>query len=336
MSDERHFKFGIHLNHEFDKSSDLEERIDHLIRYTHACRDHGLDSVFGMHHYLSSLATVQPLPLIARLIPESGDMRLGTGIYLFYEHPVILAENWATIDRLSGGRLTLGLGAGYRANEFDAMGMERDNRVSRMFEGVELVKQLWSGEEVNHRGRFYTVEGERCSILPAQEHVPIWLGANGEKGVRRVARNADAWIAPPNVKAKWVKGHLGFFIDELDQMGVSPEGREMPLIRELYIGDDDESAAAEVSDFLRNEYADYSVYGDEVEYWRTMFGELLEKAFLIGSPDTVVAKLEDFAAAGFNHFIFRVNWKGMPFEQSLRTIERLASEVMPQFGKVGA
>jgi alkanesulfonate monooxygenase SsuD/methylene tetrahydromethanopterin reductase-like flavin-dependent oxidoreductase (luciferase family) len=62
-----------------------------------------------------------------------------------------------------------------------------------------------------------------------------------------------------------------------------------------------------------------------------MFGELLEKAFLIGSADTVAAKLADFAEAGFNHFIFRVSWKGMPVEQSVQTINRLAAEVMPRF-----
>ena len=324
-------KFGIHLNHEYAQTDDLQERIDQLVRYTHAARDLGYDSLFGMHHYLSSLATVQPLPLLARLVPESGSLRLGTGIYLAYEHPVQLAETFATLDQLSGGRLILGLGAGYRQNEFDAMGMDRHTRVSRMFEGVELLKALWRGEEVQFRGRYYTVEGERCSILPAQRpRPPIWLGANGEKGVRRVARAADAWIAPPNVKTRWVKGHLEYFKDELEQQGIDLAGREYPLLRELYIGDSDASAAAEVSDYLRDEYAEYSVYGEEVEYWRTMFGELLEKAFLIGSAETVAAKLADFAEAGFNHFIFRVSWKGMPFEQSLQTVERLAKEVAPR------
>jgi alkanesulfonate monooxygenase SsuD/methylene tetrahydromethanopterin reductase-like flavin-dependent oxidoreductase (luciferase family) len=330
-------RFGIHLNHEYDKADDLQTRIGELIRYTHAARDLGLDSLFGMHHYLSSLATVQPLPLLARLIPESGDMRLGIGVYLAYEHPVILAENFATLDQLSGGRLVLGLGAGYRANEFDAMGMDRRTRVSRMLEAVELVKALWTGEEVDFHGEHYTCVGEASSIVPFQRpRPPIWLGANGEKGVRRVARVGDAWIAPPNVKMRWVKGHLEYYLDELAKQGIDPAGRELPLIRELYIGDTDESAAAEVSDFLRTEYAEYSVYGDEVSYWRTMFDELLAKAFLIGSPDTVAAKLEDLAGAGFNHFIFRVSWKGMPFEQSLRTIERLAAEVMPRLQRVHA
>src|SRR5581483_11542037 len=116
-------------------------------------------------------------------------------------------------------------------------------------------------------GRYYAVQGEASSIVPRQQpRPPIWLGANGEKGVRRVARAADAWIAPPNVKTRWVKGHLGFFIDELERQGIEAEGREYPLIRELYIGDDDASAAAEVSEYLRDEYAEYSAYGDEVEY----------------------------------------------------------------------
>jgi alkanesulfonate monooxygenase SsuD/methylene tetrahydromethanopterin reductase-like flavin-dependent oxidoreductase (luciferase family) len=328
-------RFGLHLNHEFDKADDLQQRIDDLLLLTHTARDCGLDSLLGMHHYLSSMATIQPLPLLARLIPETGRMRLGMGVYLAYEHPVILAENFATLDQLSGGRLILGLGAGYRPNEFDALGIDRDTRVSRMFEGIELVKALWTGQPVHFSGRYFNVQGEASSIVPCQQpRPPIWLGANGEKGVRRVARAADAWIAPPNVKARWVKGHLGFFIDELERHGIETAGREYPLIRELYIGDDDDSAAAEVSEYLRDEYAEYSAYGDEVEYWRTMFGELLEKAFLIGSADTVAAKLEDFAQAGFNHFIFRVSWKGMPLEQSVRTINRLAAEVMPRFQEV--
>jgi alkanesulfonate monooxygenase SsuD/methylene tetrahydromethanopterin reductase-like flavin-dependent oxidoreductase (luciferase family) len=96
-------KFGLHLNHEYPKTDDLGRRIDELVTLCHAARDAGMDSIIGMHHYLSSLATLQPLPLLARLIPETGDMRLGMGIYLAYEHPVLLAENFATLDQLSGG-----------------------------------------------------------------------------------------------------------------------------------------------------------------------------------------------------------------------------------------
>ena len=327
-------KFGILLNHEYPKTDDLGQRIDELIEMTHAARDSGYDFLFGMHHYLSSLATIQAVPLLARLIPESGSMRLGTGVYLAtYEHPVHVAETWASLDQLSGGRFILGAGAGYRKNEFAAFGLDRSRRWSRMSEHLELLKLFWSGEEVNFHGEHFTIDGERCSILPAQETLPIWIGANAEKTIRRAAHLGDAWIAPPNVKTRWVKGHLAYFKDELEQMGVDLEGRELPLIREMYIGDTDASASAEAEPFIRGEYAEYSSpeYGQDVQLWRTMFDEFLEKAFLFGSADTISDKLADFADAGFNVFIFRVSWSGMPFELALENIRRFGVEVIPRF-----
>ena len=175
-------------------------------------------------------------------------------------------------------------------------------------------------------------------MLPYQKPMPpIWIGANGEKTVRGAGRaGADAWIAPPNVKINWVKGHLQYYKEGLEEAGLETEGREYPIIRELYIADTDKQAEDEADEFIKNEYADYSEYGDEVEYWRTMYHELREKAFIFGSPDTVAAKIENLAEAGFNHFIWRVCWKGMPNEMALNTIRRFSEEVMPRFQEVTA
>jgi len=324
------------LNHEYPKTDDVGARIDQLITFTHAARDAGYHSLFGLQHYLSSLATVQVLPLLARLIPESGTMRLGTGVYLAtFEHPVQLAENFASLDRLSAGRLILGLGAGYRKPEFKAFGIDRMSRWERLAETVELLDELWLGAPVTHRGRFYSVDEEAVSILPEQRpRPPIWIGANGEQTIRRAARIGDAWLAPPNVKMRWAQGHLEFFRDELERTGKSFNGgREFPIIREMYIGDTDSSAIAEAEPYIRREYAEYSnpAYGVDVRLWRTMFDEFLQKSFLFGSADTIAERLREFEGAGFNHFIFRTSWSGMPFELALRNIERFAAEVMPRF-----
>ena len=152
-------KFGIQLNHEYEKGDDLQLRMDELIAQTECARDCGYSQLNGLHHYLSSLATFQPLPLLSRLVPHSGDMKLGIGVYLTLESPVQMAENFATLDQMSGGRLVLGLGGGYRPNEFAAFGIDRPSRWSRCLETVEVVRKLWSGEEVNHRGRHFTIEG---------------------------------------------------------------------------------------------------------------------------------------------------------------------------------
>jgi alkanesulfonate monooxygenase SsuD/methylene tetrahydromethanopterin reductase-like flavin-dependent oxidoreductase (luciferase family) len=328
-------EFGILLNHEYEKGDDLERRADELVAMTRLARDCGYELLFGMHHLLSSLATFQAVPLLARLIPESGDMRLGTGVYLSnLEHPIHVAETWASLDQLSGGRVIFGAGAGYRKNEFRVLGIDRTRRWSRMVEHVELLKLLWSGGPVSFHGQHFEVEGEACSIVPAQKPcLPIWIGANAEKTVRRSARIGDAWIAPPNVKTRWVKGHLAYFLDELDRLEIEREGREYPLIREMYVADTDAAAAAEAGDYIRKEYEEYSnpEYGEDVQLWRSMFDEFQEKAFLFGSAETVADKLQDFAAAGFNRFIFRVSWGGMPFEQALGNIQRFAEEVMPRF-----
>ena len=329
-------KFGIMLNHEYPKSDDVAERIEQLITFARAARDAGFDSLFGLQHYLSSLATIQVLPLLARLIPESGNMRLGTGVYLAtFEHPIQLAENFATLDRLSGGRLILGVGAGYRKPEFRAFGIERATRWQRLAETIELLTKLWRGEVVTHRGRFYTVEREAISIVPEQHpRPPIWIGANAESTIRRAAEIGDAWIAPPNVKMNWAKGHLEFFLDQLARIDVeSSTDREHPIIREMYISDSDQAAISEAEPYIRAEYAEYSNpdYGKDVQLWRTMFDDFLEKSFLFGSADTIADKLTEFASAGFNHFVFRTSWSGMPFEMALRNIERFGAEVMPRF-----
>ncbi|HUG00003.1 MAG TPA: LLM class flavin-dependent oxidoreductase, partial [Ilumatobacter sp.] len=142
-------KFGILLNHEYPTSADVSKKLKDLVTMTQAARDLGFDSLFGMQHYVSSLATLQPLPLLSHLASHAGGMEMGTGVYLAtLEHPVQLAENFATFDHLCGGRLVLGLGAGYRRNEFDAFGVERSTRWSRLAETLVLLRALWSGEEV--------------------------------------------------------------------------------------------------------------------------------------------------------------------------------------------
>jgi alkanesulfonate monooxygenase SsuD/methylene tetrahydromethanopterin reductase-like flavin-dependent oxidoreductase (luciferase family) len=94
-----------------------------------------------------------------------------------------------------------------------------------------------------------------------------------------------------------------------------------------------EAASREAGPYIRAEYSEYAnpEYGEEVQLWETMFDDFREKSFLFGSADTIVEKINDFAEAGFNHFVFRTSWSGMPFEQSLRNIERFATKVIPRF-----
>ena len=257
-------------------------------------------------------------------------MRLGIGVYLVpFEHPILLAETFATLDQLSGGRVVLGVGAGYRDDEFDSFGVDRTTRGPRLVETLELVEKLWTGERVTHHGRFFDVEDQAISVVPAQRpRPPIWVGASEEKTIRRAAHIGDAWLASPNVKPKFAIGNLQMFQQELEDKGIDPAGREYPLLRELYIADTDAAAYAEAEKYIRGEYLAFAEFDPVYEQH---YEDMARKSFLFGSPDTVAERIAELAAGGFNHLIFRTNWPGMPAEMARSTVERFAAEVMPRF-----
>lgn len=323
-------KFGLALDHQYERGDDIGQRIDDLVELTEFARDIGFSSVYGIHHYLAPLETLQPLTLLARLVPSSGTMTLGTGIYLAsLPHPVHIAEEVATLDQLSGGRVALGVGAGYRDEEFDSFGIERSSRGRRLVESVEVMRRLWSGETVDHDGEFVQLRGARIGMSPARPGgPPIYVGATTPATIRRAARIGDSWLSTFTHKIRWATGHLEIFQDELRELGRDVDGREYPIQRELYLADSYEQAVAEAEPHLRRSYSSYADY--DMDYLRDLFTDLRKKAFLLGTPDQIHDRLLEHEAAGFNHFIFRVQWLGSSNEVAKRTLRRFADEVMPR------
>ncbi|MEU5877837.1 LLM class flavin-dependent oxidoreductase [Spirillospora sp. NPDC047279] len=324
-------KFGILLDHQYEFGDDINRRTGELVEFTQHIRDLGYDSVFGIHHYLSSLSTPQPLPLLSRLIDHTGDMQIGTGILILpMGHPVHWAEEIATIDQMSGGRFVLGIGSGYREDEFNAFGIERRTRVSRMNESLEVMRKLWTGEKVTHKGKHFDLEGVRCSVLPAQKPgPPVWVGANGPIGIKRIAGQGHPWIAPSNVRRNWAVGNLGDYRAERLAAGFTEEGAVFPIHRDLCVADSFDQAFEIAGTAVRASYNEYVQYG--MDYFDTQWEGIKHKALFFGSPDDIAAKIEDFAQAGFDHFVFRAQWLGLPIERSVEIVERFARDVMPRF-----
>ncbi len=131
----------------------------------------GFSSVWASQHYLSDPFTYfQPLPTLGRMAAEAEGMQLGTGVLLLPLHqPVDLAEQLATLDVISGGRLIVGVGLGYRDAENEAMGVNPRERVGRFEEGLAALERLWSGEPVDYQGKHFSLRGRadldaaRCS-----------------------------------------------------------------------------------------------------------------------------------------------------------------------------
>lgn len=171
-------------------------------------------------------------------------MDVGTNMFILpLRHPVAVAEEFATIDHLSGGNVIAGFGMGYRDNEFESFGVPMDERVGRFEESVEIIRELWSGRTISYQGKHFQLDEQRISLEPVQPYGPkIWIGAGAHKtGARRAARLGDAWIIPPHVTPDRLDVVLGHYRAERDLLGKASDG-ELVVRRELVLDENPDRA----------------------------------------------------------------------------------------------
>lgn len=163
---------------------------------------------------------IESIVMLAAVAARTRRVRLGTICMASFpvRDPTLLAIQWASLDQLSKGRTILGvcIGGGYEP-ELRAFGIKAEERVGRLREGIELLRKLWGDEEVNHRGRFYALEGYRILPKPAQKPPPIWIAVSPDRSevgdrvvdqaMRRVGNIADGYITmgvtPEEFRRRW-------------------------------------------------------------------------------------------------------------------------------------
>ena len=150
-------KFGLFINNQQPRDTDPVLSFRQCVQQVIAARDSGFDAIASGHHYVSPpFIALQNLPFLARLAADSGEMDLVLAVTLLaLLNPVQTAEEIATLDVMSGGRVVFGVGIGYREEEFQAFGLQVADRVPRMLEGLRLIKRLWSEDGVTHQGLYF-------------------------------------------------------------------------------------------------------------------------------------------------------------------------------------
>jgi len=152
-------KLGLLINSQYVAGESMPDKIQESVEQVKAAREAGFDLICAAQHYLAAPYQMSTtMPLLARLAAEAGDMEVAATIILLPLHnPVEIADSVATLDAICGGRFIFGIGLGYREEEFAAFGVEPSERVGRMREALELIKLLWTEEEVEFNGRYYHV-----------------------------------------------------------------------------------------------------------------------------------------------------------------------------------
>ncbi|MDQ3688511.1 MAG: TIGR03621 family F420-dependent LLM class oxidoreductase [Chloroflexota bacterium] len=179
------FRFAIYTN-----SSD---EADHWTAFARRAEELGYAALYVTDHLGRQLA---PTAALAAAAAVTRSLRIGPYVWANdFRHPLIVAREAATLDRLSNGRLDLGLGAGWKRSDYRQLGIPYDPpglRIDRMIESLGIIRRLLSGEVVTHTGRFYTLDRARVEPAPIQRpHPPIMLGGGGPRMLRVAAREAQ-------------------------------------------------------------------------------------------------------------------------------------------------
>ncbi|HLF04692.1 MAG TPA: LLM class flavin-dependent oxidoreductase [Dehalococcoidia bacterium] len=330
-------KLGFFVTNQYLPGESMPQKVQESAEQVRAAREAGFDLIATGQHYLAMPYQMSTsFPLLARLAAEAGDMQVAATVVLVPLHnPVELAESVATMDAICGGRFILGVGLGYREEEYTAFGVQRGQRVGRLREALEVMKRLWAEEELEFHGKYYQVPRVRPATRPVQQpHPPIWVAANGDAAVRRAARWGYPWLINPHATVPMLTQQLSAYRQTLAQSG-QPVPPTLPMMRELYVAQDRETACLESQPYLGPKYQAYASWGQDKalpgqESFAVPYQDLARDRFLLGSPEEVVQEIKRYEQTlGVNYLIFRMQWPGMPQAQVLRQIELMGREVIP-------
>jgi len=327
-------ELGLLLVTQFDVDRDLRGIGSELTTQTELANEAGFDLIsIGEHHFTDSHQYLLNESCLSHVAQHVGDMRLvSTLLLLPYHNPARIAELGATLDILSDGQFTLGVGLGYRQQEYDVFGIDREDAVGRFIEGVEIIKRLWTEDSVTYEGKHFQLDDVAIRPQPIQDpRPPIWAGASNESSVRRAARMTDAFLGA-HVPFELAERQFANYRDEREKQGYD-EG-QTGLIREAYVAETTDAAEETVRESLMGKYESYSNWGqDDViggDDFDSPWDKLRHERFLVGTPAEVLEDIERYKEAMDLDYIFiRTQFPGLDSEDVHSSIELFGDEVIP-------
>lgn len=300
----------------------------------------GFDSAWLSEHHGSSDGYLPSLlPMAGALAAVTERILIGTGLVLAPLHdPLRLAEDAAVVDQLSGGRLLLGLGNGWRAEEFRMFGSSRADRGSRTEETIEVLRRAWTGRRFSFEGRTLSYDRVKVTPTPAREGgPPIVLGGYERRALVRAGRLADGYVTD-EAGVEQVREHVALLDEGASTAGRDPSGLALVLLQNAFAWQDGDPWAV-IRDGVAHQLGTYEAWdagADTPDHDRleppTPSDEDLRISTIAGTPERVAAALlpfvEEFGARDL-HLVVRLHYPGMDLGTAARAVELFGTEVLP-------
>ena len=295
----------------------------------------GFHSTFAVEHHFTGFGQVSAtVNLLTYLAARTSTMRLGTAVMVLpWHNPVLLAEQVATLDLLSGGRFDFGVGKGYRFNEFKGFRIPMEDAEARFEESLKiLTKSFTEDEPWTYEGDFWSFEDVIVEPPTAQQpHPPFWMGAGSPKSIEMVAERGYNLLVDQFASIDATIERVGFFRKAVEARGRSFDANGVGVARGLYVAKDaaDRDAAIERRIQARRRVDNLAQNPDGTNKATMMSYDdstaTTAEAAFFGTVDEIVAKIEKFRAAGVKYMLFSDGGSGI---EGLRTFSK---EIIPAF-----
>lgn len=292
-----------------------------ILRTIDRADDLGIDSVWVPDHPISERPALDTTALMAAIAARTDSIKMGPSVLtLPARNPVVVAGSYATLDYLTGGtgRVIMGVGLGAEPRLCETLGIEPEGRAPRLREAIEVLRLLWTEDDVDYHGSYYELDGVSVTPKPAGGPLDIWIGGNSDAALKRVAAYGDGWF-PALLPPAAFGAKLDRLMDYCEEAGRHVDRDEAGVIIPTYVSEDPERVRAVREPYLANRNLDRSQGA-------------LEQCTAFGTAAECIETVQRYVDAGCTKFVLSPVG---PEAERVEQLERYSEAVIPTFGAAG-
>ena len=300
----------------------------------------GFDAVWLAEHHFGAQSGMVSQPLYVALAAAMRTPRLDVGtslIVLPLHHPLLVAEELATLERLTDGRLSIGFGSGSAPFEFAGFDapFDGERRHPRFREALEILERAWTGESFEHEGRFFTIGEAQLVPRPTRSLRDFaWLGAMSAQTAALAGEFGYGLQLPRGQSAEHYAPTIAAFREATRARWGADAAPRLAIARCLYVGDDDERAVAESGAAITRFY-EHSKYADRTKPTPAVPELIARQHFIVGGPERCARQIANLVAAtGLTHLSVQPTWEGLAQATTLASLRRFGEGVMPRVAEL--